>query len=280
MRSGMGFSEPTIQLHVETAQEKIVKNEKKFSTNHLDFDPSLSVKDASYSYTRNDNKAISDVSLEIPRGQFIALVGSSGAGKSTLVDLFLGILEPDCGHITLSGTTPRDAINKWPGATAYVPQAVHIIKGSISDNVTLGYSHATFSEEAVYAALEVADLMEFVSALPEGIHSDVGELGNKLSGGQRQRLGIARAVFTKPRLLILDEATSALDGVSEGNISKSIHKLRGDTTIIVVAHRLSSIKNADLLYYFEKGKIVASGSFENLVLNVPGFATQVDNMKL
>jgi ABC-type multidrug transport system fused ATPase/permease subunit len=280
LRSGMGLSEPTINLNLETAQKKIMKNEKHFSTNHLDFDPTVSVKDISYSYTENDNKAISEVSLEIPRGQFIALVGSSGAGKSTLVDLVLGILEPDVGHIMLSGIRPKDALNKWPGATAYVPQVIHIINGSISENVALGYRHSTFSEEEIYIALEIADLMEYVSSLPEGIHSNVGEFGNKLSGGQKQRLGIARAVFTKPRLLILDEATSALDGISEGNISKSIHKLRGDTTIIVVAHRLSSVKNADLLYYFEKGKIVASGSFENLALNVPGFATQVRNMKL
>lgn len=280
MRSGMGLSEPTIELNLEIAQKKIVQNEKHFSTKHSDFDPTVSAQDISYSYTKNDNKAITEVSLEIPRGQFIALVGSSGAGKSTMVDLLLGILEPDSGQITLSGTNPRDAIDKWPGATAYVPQVVHIIDGSISENVTLGYRHSTFSEEEIYSALEIADLMEYVDSLPEGIHTNVGEFGNKLSGGQKQRLGIARAVFTKPRLLILDEATSALDGISEGNISKSIHKLRGDTTIIVVAHRLSSIKNADLLYYFEKGKIVASGSFESLALNVPGFSTQVSNMKL
>ena len=161
-----------------------------------------------------------------------------------------------------------------------MPQVVHIINGSISDNVTLGYRDATFGEEDIYDALEVADLTEYVSSLPGGIHTNVGEFGNKLSGGQKQRLGIARAVFTKPQLLILDEATSALDGISEENISKSIHKLRGHTTIIVVAHRLSSIRNADLLYYFEKGSIVASGSFEKLVQNVPGFATQVKNMML
>lgn len=280
MRSGIGLSEHTINLNLEILEKKIVKNERLFSTNHTDFDPTVSVKDLNYSYTKNDHKAISEVSLEISRSQFIAIVGPSGAGKSTMVDLLLGILEPDDGNITLSRIIPKDAINKWPGATAYVPQVVHIINGSISDNVTLGYSRTTFTEEDVYAALEIADLTEYVSSLPEGIHTNVGEFGNKLSGGQRQRLGIARAVFTNPRLLILDEATSALDGISEENISRSIHKLRGGTTIIVVAHRLSSIKNADLLYYFEKGNILASGSFEELVQNVPGFATQVSNMTL
>jgi ABC-type multidrug transport system fused ATPase/permease subunit len=173
MRSGMGLSEPTIELNLEIAQKKIVQNEKHFSTKHLDFDPTVSAQDISYSYTKNDNEAITEVSLEIPRGQFIALVGSSGAGKSTMVDLLLGILEPDSGQITLSGTNPRDAIDKWPGATAYVPQVVHIIDGSISENVTLGYRHSTFSEEEIYAALEIADLMEYVASLPEGIHTNV-----------------------------------------------------------------------------------------------------------
>ncbi len=280
MRSGLGQSEPTINLNLEIAQKKIIKNEKQFSTNHSDFVPTFSVKDLSYTYTKSTRKALSEVNLDIPPGKFIALVGPSGAGKSTLVDLLLGVLEPDEGRITLSGVTPKVAIDKWPGATAYVPQVVHIVDGTISENVTLGFRYSAIRDEEVYAALEIADLMEFVTSLPEGIHTNVGELGNKLSGGQKQRLGIARAIFTKPRLLILDEATSALDGISEGNISKSIHKLRGETTIVVVAHRLSSIKNADLLYYFENGKIVASGSFENLVLKVPEFATQVSNMKL
>jgi ABC-type multidrug transport system fused ATPase/permease subunit len=281
MRSGMGLSAPTINLNLEIAQKKIEKNEEKFTTSHLGFDPTVSVKEISYSYTNNSSKAISEVSLEILPGQFIALVGPSGAGKSTMVDLILGILEPDDGYISLSKTIPREAINRWPGATAYVPQEVHIINGSISENVTLGYHYLNYEEEEeIYAALEIADLTEYVSSLPEGIHTNVGEFGNKLSGGQKQRLGIARAVFSKPRLLVLDEATSALDGIAEENISKSIHNLRGDTTIIVVAHRLSTIKNADVLHYFEKGKVIASGSFENLILKVPDFARQVSNMKL
>ena len=280
MRSGMGLSAPTINLNLEIAEVKLAENEKRFTTTHLGFDPTVSVKGISYSYTKNSSKAISEVSLEITPGQFIAFVGPSGAGKSTMADLILGILEPDDGYIYLSKIVPREAINKWPGATAYVPQVVHIINGSISENVTLGYNYVNYNEEEIYDALEIADLKEFVSSLPEGIHTNVGEFGNKLSGGQKQRLGIARAVFSKPRLLVLDEATSALDGISEENISNSIHKLRGNTTIIVVAHRLSSIKNADVLYYFEKGKVIASGSFENLILKVPEFARQVSNMSL
>jgi ABC-type bacteriocin/lantibiotic exporter with double-glycine peptidase domain len=255
-------------LYTSTAsdgiQKKIAENEKIFTTSHLGFDPTVSVKDISYSYKKDSSKAISEVSLEIPPGQFIALVGPSGAGKSTMVDLILGILEPDDGYISLSKIVPREALNKWPGATAYVPQVVHIINGSISENVTLGYNYVNYNEEEIYAALEIADLTEYVSSLPEGIHTNVGEFGNKLSGGQKQRLGIARAVFSKPRLLVLDEATSALDAETENRVSESILKLTGDCTLIFIAHRLSVVRSAEMIYYLDKGKIVNQGTFEEL----------------
>ena len=175
---------------------------------------------------------------------------------------------------------PLDAISKWPGAVSYVPQDVIITNGTIRENVGFGYPIDIATDELVMKALKIAHLDSFIAGLPFGIDTPVGERGTKISGGQRQRLGIARAMFTNPHLLVLDEATSSLDGETEANISDSIHELRGSTTVVMIAHRLSTVRNADLVVYMDSGRILSKGKFEQVRAEIPDFDNQAKLMGL
>jgi ABC-type multidrug transport system fused ATPase/permease subunit len=192
----------------------------------------------------------------------------------------LGVITSETGEVKISNVSPATAIENWPGAIAYVPQDVLIINGSIRDNVSLGYPFQKVTEGLVNDAIRTAALTEFIDGLPEGLDTNLGERGSKISGGQRQRIGIARALFTKPRLLVLDEATSALDGGTEESISTDIHKLKGLTTVVLIAHRLSTVRDADLVLYMDKGEIIARGTFEEVRNSVPDFDRQAKLMGL
>jgi ABC-type multidrug transport system fused ATPase/permease subunit len=192
----------------------------------------------------------------------------------------LGVLEPQRGKVLISDADPATAILKWPGAISYVPQETYITDASIAENVALGYQKERIDRNQVVENLKVAQLWDYVQTLELGIEARVGERGVQLSGGQRQRLGIARALYTKPKLLILDEATSSLDAETEQAISASIHSLKGDVTLIVIAHRLSTIKEADVIHYVENGQIMGSGTFEQLREKVPNFNTSATIMGL
>ena len=212
--------------------------------------------------------------------KIIILAAPSGAGKTTLIDLILGILEPDKGEISISGVNPLAAISKWPGAIGYVPQDVMISNSTIRQNVCLGYSESEILDEDVWSALEVAQLADFVRNLPNQLSTFVGDRGAKLSGGQRQRLGIARAMFTRPKLLVLDEATSSLDAQTEDNVTSTINKIREDSLVLIVAHRLATVRRADLVIYMQEGQIKAQGSFEQVRELIPNFDTQAQLMGL
>jgi ABC-type bacteriocin/lantibiotic exporter with double-glycine peptidase domain len=191
-------------------------------------------------------------------------VGPSGGGKSTLIDLILGLLAPSSGSITISGLKPVDAIKKWPGSIGYVPQDVFIENSTVKENICLGFNPDSVPDDLVWQALQMADLSDFVKGLEGQLSFRISDAGKNLSGGQRQRLGIARALLTKPKIVIFDEATSALDAETENRVSESILKLTGECTVIFIAHRLSVVRSADLIYYIDKGKIVSQGSFEEL----------------
>ena len=197
-----------------------------------------------------------------------------------LSDIILGVILPNKGFIKISGNDPLIAIEKWPGAIAYVPQDVMVSNCTVRENVGLGYANDEIDDSLVLQALSVAHLDTFIQTLPKGLATNVGDRGTKLSGGQRQRLGIARAVFTKPKMLVLDEATSSLDGQSESDISDSINEMRGEITVILIAHRLSTVKNADKVIYLENGKIVSVGTFNEVRRNVPNFEKQASLMGL
>lgn len=281
IRSSMGAANPTLEL-IETLGnapiEKVVQAD--LDLHHLGFVPEVSAKDLSLTYPGSTHAAIRDVSLNIPAGTSVAIVGPSGAGKTTLIDVLLGVLVPDTGTIELSGASPSTAVRKWPGAIAYVPQDVAIVSGTIRENVALGYPLNLATDELVLNAIKVAQLDNFVSELPFGIDTQVGERGSKLSGGQRQRLGIARAMFTAPKLLVLDEATSALDGETEASISKSIELMRGQITVILIAHRLSTVRNADQVVYMAEGHVKAVGKFDSVRNAVQDFDRQAKLMGL
>ena len=281
IRGSIGSAAPTLLLIKELHDAVPVEiGEDVVDTVHEGFKATVEIKNLKFKYPGNLDDAISDINLSIPQGCIVAFVGPSGAGKTTLVDLLLGILVADSGEIQVSGVSPLDAISKWPGAIAYVPQDVVITSGSVTENVGLGFSSKAIDLNLVEEALEAAQLREFVQSLPDGLASQVGERGTRISGGQRQRLGIARALFTKPKLLILDEATSALDGQTEADISASIVGLKGQSTVLMIAHRLSTVKSADLVAYIDQGQLIKLGTFDEVRSAVPDFDKQAKLMGL
>ncbi len=281
IKSSLGAATPTLEL-IESLQhvEKIDRSSDEIDTLHEGFESKIVLSDVSLTYPGKSEPALSKVNLTINAGQIVALVGPSGAGKTSLVDVLLGIIPPDFGTVTISGHASLDASAKWPGALSYVPQDVMIANGSIRDNVGMGYPAESVPDSFVWDALKIAQLDDFVRGLNFGLDSQVGDRGTKISGGQRQRLGIARAMFTKPQLLVLDEATSSLDGETEANISDSINAMRGNVTVLMIAHRLSTVQNADLVVYLENGSIIATGSFESVRNQVPDFDRQAQLMGL
>ena len=247
---------------------------------HLGFTSKIEISSVSLTYPGKPTPAIRNINLTVSPGESVAFVGSSGAGKTTLVDVLLGVLTPQSGAVEISGLTPLETVSKWPGAISYVPQDVTISNGTIRENVALGFPAEAARDDLVWNAIETAQLSEFVKSLPRGLDTPVGERGTKISGGQRQRLGIARAMFTQPKLLVLDEATSSLDGQTEYDISEAIQSLRGRVTVIMIAHRLSTVRNADTIIYLNSGEIQAQGTFEEVRQAVPDFNRQAELMGL
>ena len=281
LRGAIGQAQPTFALIAAIGNTNVPEsNTKIVDFEHRGFTARVDVTNVSVNYSEKLELALENVSFTIKEGEFVAIVGPSGSGKTTLVDVILGLIEPSRGHVTISETSPSNAVARWPGAMAYVPQDVTIVSGDFLENVSLGFRITSETEALVRDALSLAKLNELVDELNDGIFTSVGERGNRLSGGQRQRLGIARALFTKPRIIFLDEATSSLDGQTEKEISDSINSLKGDMTIITIAHRLSTIRNADKVIYLENGKIVAVGNFSEVRLAVPDFDNQAKLMGL
>ena len=261
MKGSIGIAAPTLELLEDLGNEESIEN-------------------VSLTYPGKVMPAISNIDLKIEEGSIIALVGPSGAGKTTLVDVLLGILQQDSGTVAISGMEPLLAISNWPGALGYVPQDVVISNGTIRENICMGYPIDIATDELITDATDIAQLTHFVRSLPLGLDTPVGDRGTKISGGQRQRLGIARAMFTKPRFLVLDEATSALDGETEANIADAIQNMKGKATVVMIAHRLSTVREADKVIYMDKGKIVATGTFEEVRQTVPDFDRQAQLMGL
>jgi ABC-type multidrug transport system fused ATPase/permease subunit len=281
IKSGLGAASPTLDLIEALGNATMAENiDDRVDVIHEGFISEIDIKNVTLTYPNKIAPAIADISLLIPAGSSIAFVGPSGAGKTTMIDILLGVLNPDNGSVLVSGLPPLLAVAKWPGAVSYVPQDVVIAAGTIRENIALGYPMKEATDELIMGALKVAHLDEFVASLPEGIDTQVGERGARISGGQRQRLGIARAMFTRPHLLVLDEATSSLDGETEASISEAIHSLRGSTTVVIIAHRLSTVRNADKVVYLSKGKVLATGTFEEVRQAVPDFDQQAKIMGL
>jgi ABC-type multidrug transport system fused ATPase/permease subunit len=281
LRGSLGQAAPTLDLIDSLGDSPLVENvDDTLDLVHDGFNSEISASDMSLTYPNKKVAAVSNVTLKIPAGTSVAFVGPSGAGKTTIIDVLLGVLVPNSGSVLISGLPPLLAVAKWPGAVSYVPQDVVMASGTIRENVALGYPKDLATDDLVINALKVAHLDKFVSELPQGLDTHVGEHGALISGGQRQRLGIARAMFTRPLLLVLDEATSSLDGETEAAISEAIHELRGSTTVVMIAHRLSTVRNADLVVYMSDGKILATGTFDEVREAIPDFDRQAKLMGL
>jgi ATP-binding cassette, subfamily B, bacterial PglK len=281
IKASFGTAASTLQLLEELNQNNdYAPQDSPMVLDHAGFQAEVSLEKVCFSYSKKELFAVSDVTFMIKPGTITSIVGTSGAGKTTLVDLILGIIAPDNGKVIINGLSPALAINKWPGAISYVPQDTIIINGTIKENVALGYSGDEIDNQRIHESLRIAQLSDYINELPDGINSYVGDRGVRISGGQRQRLGIARAMFTKPSLLVLDEATSSLDGITESYISESIQAMRGDVTVIMIAHRLSTVRQSDLVVYLDKGKVIATGSFNEVRSSVPNFDEQAKLMGL
>ena len=266
----------TLDLSDELGEipELPTNNEKQINIDHGDFTGEIILEKVSFVFSHSHEDFIRELNLKIPVNRLTVIVGKSGSGKTTLVDLILGVLDSKTGKITISGLHPLEAFKRWPGAIAYVPQDVPIVDGTIRDNICLGFGATDIPEEDVIWAAWVATLKPFLEELSEGLETKIGTDGYKLSGGQRQKIGIARAVLSRPRLLILDEATSSLDGQAESEITGAINSIKFSTSVLMIAHRLSTVRDADTVLYVESGQIIAQGTFDEVRSEVPDFDKQ------
>jgi len=231
----------------------------------FDFGQEAVLEDVTFLFPCSSAPALDGVTIRIPHGTTVGIIGGSGAGKSTAVDILLGLLEPTAGRVTVDGVDIRGALRGWQSLIGYVPQSIYLCDDSLRENVAFGVPLDQIDDVAIARAISASQLDDFVASLPDGLSTVVGERGVRLSGGQRQRIGIARALYHDPEVLVLDEATSALDTDTEAEVMAAVNALHGAKTIVIVAHRLSTVEQCDILYRLEHGRLVQSGSFDEVV---------------
>lgn len=261
---GIMFNKPSIDAvykdlkEIEQLMKDLEKEEE--STIDIQMNDKIEVQQISFQYPENDRMILENASLTIPKNTSVAFVGASGAGKTTLADLILGLFEPIKGTIKVDGVDIREHMKSWHKCIGYIPQNIYLMDDTIRANITFGIDEKQIDEAAMQKAIKEAQLEELVKSLPDGLDTVIGDRGVKLSGGQRQRIGIARALYRNPKVLVLDEATSALDNETEKEVMEAIDGLHGTRTLIVIAHRLTTIKNCDCVYEVGNGKITYKGT--------------------
>ncbi len=233
--------------------------------NRMLFDSDLVLNSVQYQYPGASRPVLQNMNLTIKRGMSVGFVGASGAGKSTLIDIVLGLLEPTKGQIRVDGINIQEDLRAWQNCLGYVPQSIYLTDDTLRRNIAFGISEEHINDDAVARAMSAAQLDGFVSELPEGLNTIVGERGVRLSGGQQQRIGIARALYHDPKVLVLDEATSALDTATEKAVMKAVNALHGEKTLLIIAHRLSTVANCDWIYKMQAGRVIAEGGFGQVV---------------
>jgi ABC-type multidrug transport system fused ATPase/permease subunit len=231
----------------------------------LEFKNKIELINVVYSYPNSSTPSVNSVSLSIERGQSIAFIGKSGAGKTTLVDILLGLIDINSGDILIDNKSIYSDVRTWQNLVGYIPQSIFLIDDTIQKNIAFGVHEKLIDNERLQKVIKLAQLEKLIEELPDHIHTKVGERGILLSGGQRQRIGIARALYHQREILVLDEATSALDNETEKLVNEAINSLHGKLTMIIIAHRLSTVKQCDTIYLLDKGCIVDSGSYEDVV---------------
>jgi ABC-type multidrug transport system fused ATPase/permease subunit len=240
-----------VNTHNEESQQKLTNN--------------IHIKDVDFLYLASPNPAIHAVNIHINDGSIVGFIGSSGAGKSTLIDVILGLLEPTKGQVLVNEVDIQNNMRSWQNRIGYVPQSIYLTDDTLKNNIAFGIPEGEIDIQSVNDAISQSQLKEFVEDLPQGIETMVGENGVRLSGGQRQRIGIARALYHHPSVLVLDEATSALDSITESEVMNTIESLHGNKTIIIIAHRMSTLKNCDHIYKLRNGIIIDQGNFDRMV---------------
>ena len=254
------YAEPAVEAIVQEFKliNSIIKQKKDYAA--IPFKSTLSLHQVSFKYPSADKGALHDLSISIAVGTTTGFIGTTGAGKSTLVDIILGLLTPDKGHVKIDNVDIETNLRGWQDQIGYVPQVIFLTDDSLRRNVAFGLLNEQIDEDAIWQAIRSAQLEEFVKDLPDGLDTLVGERGIRLSGGQRQRIGIARALYHNPPILVLDEATSSLDTITEKGVMEAVTSLKQSKTIIIVAHRLSTIEHCDLIFRLDKGKIIEEGN--------------------
>jgi ATP-binding cassette subfamily C protein len=225
----------------------------------------VSMRNVGFSYPDSASVTLHGINVTIPAGQQAAFIGPSGAGKSTLADLVLGLLEPAAGDVSVGGMTAKDIVLAYPGRLAYVPQKPGMIAGTIAENIALGVPRQDVDQFRLQKSISDSQLTALIESLPEGLNTDLGKRRDELSGGQLQRIGLARALYAQPGLLVMDEATSALDANAENEINRALDEMRGKVTVILIAHRLNTVQRSDVVFLLEQGQITASGTFAELL---------------
>ena len=225
----------------------------------------LSTSNLNFRYEMTDEDVLKNVNISVQRGEAVGFVGQSGSGKSTLIDILLGLLDPKNGSVSINGLSIGEVKRQWQHIVGYIPQTIFLMDDSLRRNIAIGIADSEIDEVAIQDALKSAQLEDFVASLPEGLDTVVGERGVRLSGGQRQRIGIARALYHRPSVLVLDEATSSLDTETEKGVMQAVQALQGDKTVIIVAHRLSTVEYCDRLYRLDAGRIVDEGTFDEVM---------------
>ena len=224
----------------------------------------IHIKDVDFLYLASSNAAIHEVNIHINSGSIVGFIGPSGAGKSTLIDVILGLLKPTKGQVLVNGVDIDNNMRNWQNRIGYVPQSIYLTDDTLKNNIAFGIPEGEIDIQSINDAIYQSQLKEFVEDLPQGVETMVGENGVRLSGGQRQRIGIARALYHCPSVLVLDEASSALDSVTESEVMNTIESLHGNKTIIIIAHRMSSLKNCDHIYKLRNGTIIDQGNFDQM----------------
>jgi ABC-type multidrug transport system fused ATPase/permease subunit len=274
---GINLAYPNALIAVDFLNELNVKDDfvsKKYE-NILGNAPSIEIESLFYKFPDSESDLLQDISIDIKAGEVVAFVGQSGSGKTTLVDLILNLYSPSRGRIVLKDGSNVITPGKINGI-AYVPQHPLILKGSIVENIAFGTDHDEVNLDALHYAITYANLDGLIKKLPSGVDTELSNLGGILSGGEKQRIALARALYFKPKFLVIDEGTSALDYTSEKLITDSLMSLKGDVTIIIVAHRITTIKNIDKIYFLGRNRIIGSGNYNSLQKTVPEFANWVD----